>query len=143
MQNTSSTKWIRRPIILTLLLGFGMASQPANAETKKRSLWKTSVAVLAAATIADATSSWNRPEANPFLRGQAGRFGARGVAIKGVLIGSTVLLQHYMLKRNPNAEKATSLTNFAVAGVLGSVAVYNYKLHAQPRPAPGTPNPTH
>ena len=144
MPNTSSAiKWIRKPIALTLLLGMGLALQPAQSEMKKRSLWKTSVAALVAASIADAHSSWNRPELNPLVRTGAGRFGGRSIAIKGAVIGSTLLLQHYMLKRNPTAQKATSFTNFAAAGVLGGVAIYNHRLHSGPRHAPGTPVPAY
>ena len=136
-------KWARRPITLALVLGFVLASQPAGAEERKRSLWKASVAAMAAATIADAHSSWNRPEANPLLRTDSGRFAVRGIAIKGAVIGTTLVLQHWMLKKNPNAERMTALTNFTVAGVLGGVTVYNHRLHSEPRHAPGTPAPTY
>jgi hypothetical protein len=139
----TAMKWARRPIYLSPILAALLIAAPASAETKKRNLWKASVAALAAATIADAHSSWNRPEANPLLKAGDGRFGGRSIAIKGAIIGSTLLVQHFVLKKNPQAERMTAFTNFTVAGVLGGVAVYNHRLKSEPRHAPGTPAPTY
>lgn len=126
-------------IPLIFLLTAGLAAHPLSAETKKRKLWKASVAILISASAADAMSSWNRPEANGLLRGPGGRFSGRGLALKSALVAGTILGQHLMLRKNPAAEKTAAWTNFALAGALGGVAAYNWKLQSGARYAPGTP----
>lgn len=133
------SKWFDRRLFLMPLACLLIAAVPAGAETGKRRLWKTSVAVLTAATLTDAASSWNRPEANGLLRGESGRFGYKGIAIKGALAGSTILFQHFLLKKSPGAARAAAWTNFTMAGGLAGAAAYNYASHAKPRYAPGTP----
>ncbi len=98
--------------------------------------WKTSIAALAAATTVDAHSSWGRLEANPVLRGSDGRFRAKGIAIKGLILGGVAGAQYFLLKNNSKAEKYGAITNFALSGVLAGVAVSNYRRHTGiPRPA--------
>jgi tellurite resistance protein TehA-like permease len=113
--------------ILSLFLIVISLSLPGWAEERKRNLWKISLGVLAAASIADAGSSWNRSEANPLLQGPNGRFSGQGIALKGALAGSVVLSQWLVMRKQPRAERAAAFTNFALAGVLGAAAVHNVR----------------
>ncbi len=111
--------------IVRLSLTFLLIASLASAESKKQKLWRFSVGVLAAASAADAGTSWNRPESNPLLQGSGGRFGVQGVALKGALVGSVLLSQHLLMKKNPAYERAATFTNFSMAAFLGAAAVHN------------------
>src|SRR5689334_7193683 len=103
MNRTILLKWCRwHRFFLTGILICALSSS-LYAETKAKKLWRVSAAVLTAATIADASSSWNQREGNPLLRGPNGQFGSQAIAIKGALVGSTLLAQHYLLKRKPES----------------------------------------
>jgi hypothetical protein len=108
-----------------LSLTFLLMTALVSAETRKQKLWRFSVGVLVAASIADVSTSWNRPEANPLLQGPGGRFGAQGVALKGALVGSVLLSQHLLMKKKPAYERAATFTNFSMAAFLGATAVHN------------------
>ncbi len=88
-------------------------------------LWKTSIAVMAAASAADLLSSIGKRERNPVLRGPDGRFGARGVAIKSALTGGALVSQFFLVRRNPHAAPYAAFANFGMAGVFTSVTVHN------------------
>lgn len=118
---TSMTRVLLTSFLITTL------AVPSFGESRKKKIWKASVAILATASIVDATSSWNRVEANPILRGPDGRFGAKGFAIKGALAGSVVLGQYLLMKKGQRIEKAATLTNFGMAAMLGGVAARNYR----------------
>ena len=105
---------------------FGAAAAPA--ETRRGRVWRISVGLLAGAVAADAHSSWGRIEVNPLLRGPDGRFAARGAAVKGSLLGATVLTQYLLLRRAPKAEPYAAAAKFAVASALAGVAAHNYAL---------------
>ncbi len=101
------------------------ASLEVHAETRAASLWKTSVAVLAGATAADAATSIGRVELNPLLRSADGRFHARGVAIKAAITGGAVAAQWLMLRNNSKAGKYAAAANFAAASLFAGVAARN------------------
>lgn len=126
---------MRNTIILTVVAllsfqnAFAETIQLREQQTQKRSVWwKVSAVALAVATSVDAHSSWGHVEANPALRGPNGRFGTKGVALKGLITGSVLTAQYFMMKNHPKAEKYGTWTNFILAGALGSAAAYNYNL---------------
>jgi hypothetical protein len=101
----------------------------------KRLLWLVSIPVFIAANVLDASSSWGKPEANSVLRGSAGRFDGRSVALKfgiagGMIAGEYSLFR--MLKRDPASRDAaltaSTWSNFVGAGVLSGAAIHNYRL---------------
>ena len=99
--------------------------------SKRSSIWKASLAMLAASSIVDAHSSWGRSEANPLLRGSNGRFGWQGVAIKAAIFGGVVGAQYFLLKKNPSAEKYGTVTNMVLSSVLTSAAISNHQRAAR------------
>jgi hypothetical protein len=102
-----------------------VADEPVR---RKNRLWKVSLAVLGAVTVADVHSSLGRQEANPLLRSHNGQFSARGVSIKAAIVGTTIGVQYLLLRKNPDAAGAAAYTNFAIAGATGAVAGRNYML---------------
>lgn len=80
---------------------------------KKR--WWVSIAALAAASVLDAHSSWNRPELNPMLQGPDGRFGHRGVAIKASIVGASSAFQWVLLKKEPKLAGTLAGVNSGLA----------------------------
>lgn len=102
-----------------LLLLLFLAMMPAAAE------WNLSVGILAGASAFDAASSIGRYELNPVLG--RGPFGRRQIAIKGSLFAVNLALQREILRRNPSARRKLAITNFIVAGALGTVAATNLR----------------
>ena len=104
------------------------AIQPAG-----RNLWRTSVAVVAAANAADAGSSWGKRELNPTLSGNGGRFGGQGAALKLGIVGGLVILESLVLRRQPSTRlyRRLSLVNFASASVTGATAIRNLGIPRQ------------
>jgi len=101
---------------------------PARAESKKKRLWKASVAVLSAVTIADIHSSYGRRELNPFLQSHNGTFTGRGISIKAAIVGATVGTQWLMLRKRPEAAGWAAGANFAIAAATGTAVVHNHML---------------
>jgi hypothetical protein len=93
-------------------------------------MWAASVGVLVAASVVDAHSSWGKPEANRLLANGQGRFGGRGVALKGLLTGAAVGLQWVMVRKGPEggkkAARVAAVSNFAMAAAYGVVIRHNY-----------------
>jgi len=114
--------------LFSLLIIFGLLTAPAHAETKKAKLWRVSVAVLGAVSIADVHSSMGRREANPFLQSSDGRFHARGVSLKAIAVGSAVGAQWLLVRKNPNAAGYAAAANFAASALTGAVVVHNHML---------------
>lgn len=115
---------------LTVLL-FSVLSTPGFSQEglalhRMGRFWKVSLVALAGATVADAASSWNRPEANPILRSSSGQFGPQGVAIKIGLAGTVAVTQYFLARRGPKAERIASIANFSAAGVFGAAAIHNW-----------------
>lgn len=110
-------------------------------------LWKVSVALLAASSVADVHSSWGRLEANPLLRGPNGRFSTQGVVLKTMIVSGVIGAQYLMLRNHPRASKYGAVTNLIMAGVISAAAASNYHRHWNvPRPtsiaSPVTPATT-
>ena len=104
--------------------------QPAP---RKTGFWKASVVALIAATAADAATSYGRPETNPLLRGQAGQFHVKSIAIKGLITAGALGAQYYFIKKRPESARYAAITNFSMAGMFTGVAVYNHRLTVQDR----------
>ncbi|HEV2690194.1 MAG TPA: hypothetical protein VGV35_16665 [Bryobacteraceae bacterium] len=98
-----------------------------------------SLAALAAGNIADVHSSWGRPEANPILSGAQGRFDWRSAGIKIGIQAPLVGVQLWRAHKHPSPSlyKSYAITNFAVGGAFGGVAIHNYRLgQTKPPTAP-------
>ena len=110
---------------LTYMIGAGLlfTSQPARAEHR---LFKASLGILAAGTAADAATSWGKMEGTPWLRDARGRFGARGLAIKGGIAGGVALGTWLIHRRHPGADRPLAVVNFAVGGSALALAVHNH-----------------
>jgi hypothetical protein len=119
---------MRKHRLVAVLAILGLFSAQAHAETRRGKIWRVSVAVLGAVTIADMHSSMGRPEANAFLRSNDGRFAGRGVALKSIVVGTALGAQWLMLRRNPNAAGYAAGANFAAAALTGAVVVHNHML---------------
>src|SRR5690242_10070916 len=61
--------------------------------SRSRAIWMASVGALVLANVADARTSWKKAESNRILAGPEGRFGARGLLIKGGINGLWVASQ--------------------------------------------------
>ena len=110
------------------------AEHPAS---RGKKLWMWSLAALAAGNIADMHSSWGRPEANPLLAGANGRFDWRSASIKLGIQAPLIGFQLWRAHRNPSPSlyKSYTITNFAVGGAFGAVAIHNYRLPQSKLPA--------
>jgi hypothetical protein len=113
-----------------------VTSNKADAHARhKRLLWLVSIPVFIAANVLDASSSWDKPEANRLLQGRGGRFDGRSAALKfgiagGMLAGEYSLIR--LLRKDPAARDsalaASTWSNFVGAGVLSGTAIHNYRL---------------
>lgn len=111
-------------IRVLLLLAVATMQLPAQSTN-----WKISIAVLGTTHTLDTVSSWNQYEANPLARNSAGRFSpAKGISLKTGIVLGTVLFQRYLLKRYPKADRAFAIQNYCAAGVIGGIAVRNWKV---------------
>src|SRR6266545_1912132 len=93
----------------------------------EKSLWRTSVAVLVAANVMDARSSWGKYELNPSLSGNNGRFGRQGALLKLGIVGGTFVLESWLLRHQHSARfyRRVALVNFGSAAVTGATAFRN------------------
>lgn len=90
-------------------------------------LRKISEIVLIGSNMADSHSSWGYMEANSLLANSQGRFGVRGVAVKGAIVAGWLICQR-LQNRHGKYDKEFAIANFALAGGIGAVAVHNYRL---------------
>lgn len=88
-------------------------------------MWKTSLAVMAAASAADLLTSVGKRERNPFLQSADGRFGGRGIAIKTAITGGAIFSQMLLLRKNHEAAPYAAVANFALSGLFTSTAIHN------------------
>ncbi len=88
--------------------------------------WRYSVATFAAASAADAHSSWNRAERNPILRDADGRFSHRGIAVKGGIVAVSIGVQYLAVRKWPKLARPLSYVNFTASAATGAVAMQNY-----------------
>jgi hypothetical protein len=130
IRSSSSYTCFQKRIILSLIL-IGSFVVPVQAETKSHKLWRISAIVLASASIADASTSWNQREGNPLLRNANGQFGGKAFAIKGALVGSTLLSQYMFMKKKPEMEKVNTTVNFGAAAIFGAVAAHNMSVRSK------------
>ena len=124
-------------VILAILLATLACQAQERRSWKKR--WWVSVALVAAASVADLHSSAGLAEANPLLRNrQGGTDLARGAWVKSATAGGVVLLEAILLKKAPEhrLERPFTIINTAAAGVVAYAAVRNYGI---PRASPGGP----
>jgi hypothetical protein len=119
---------MRKQKLAGLLVIIGLLSAQCQAEEHHRKLWKVSVAVLGAATIADVQSSLGRVELNPYLASSNGLFNGRSAALKGASVSAMVGVQWLMLRHNPRASKYAAGANFAASAITGAVVVHNHML---------------
>lgn len=111
---------IRRAALIALLAAAALQAEPRIVRWSK--------AALIAASAADIASSWGKPEANPLLRSTNGTYGARGVSIKLAFVGGAFVAQRFIAKRCHDCAAPLAITNFAAAGLIGSVAVRNSRI---------------
>ena len=111
-----------RALLTSCLLGLVLCSS-ANAKGPWRKLWRVSQYVTIGVNVADSHSSWGRREANPIL---GERFGTRAVAIKSGVIVAWLFIQRRTSRKGRNY-KAFAITNYAVSGTIGAIAIYNYR----------------
>jgi hypothetical protein len=94
-----------------------------------RTQWILSAVALTAANLLDARSSAGAFEANPLLRNSQGRFATgRAFAYKSAASGGMLLLEAYVIRKNPSFEKTSAIANFVSAGALAGVAVRNSRV---------------
>jgi len=92
-------------------------------------LWIASMVAMAAASGADAATSWGKVEGNGLLASQDGRFGAKGISIKmGIAAG--VIIPQILFRRHKDLRMAFSLGNFAQAALFSGIAVHNLGIAA-------------
>ena len=92
-----------------------------SSSLKWRKTYQWSVAALGAATAADMASSFKfshdgQREANTFLQSSNGAYGAKGAALEAGLVGASLLVQHYLVKRHPGLRVPFAISNYAFAG---------------------------
>ena len=98
---------------------------PSRDIHKPNRLWKTSLAVMAAASAADLLSSLGKRELNPLLRGSDGRFGTRGIAFKAGLTGGAMLSQILLVRKSSYATPYATVANFGMTGLFTSATIHN------------------
>jgi hypothetical protein len=90
-----------------------------------RTLYRWSIAAVLAGSVADAATAWRAQEANPVVAGTGNQFGVQSVAIKSGLVGTSLLIQHIILRHRPDLYKRMAWMNLITSGALGGVAGYN------------------
>lgn len=66
------------------------------------------------------------------LRGQDGRFGARGIALKGAIAGAAIAIEYAWERKRPEgrAYRISTVCNFATAATMGAFAYRNTTIPA-------------
>ena len=92
--------------------------------------WKWSLAPLFVNAGVDAYSSFSHREVSPLLRsGPDKRFGARGAVILAGSTGVTVLVERWLIHRNPAYIKAFYPLNILLSTAHGVAATLNMHTH--------------
>jgi hypothetical protein len=112
-------------LIVTCSLACAADFEATVGRPQSKKLWWASVATLAAASAADAGSSWGRQEMNPLLRGSNGRFSTRGIQLKSAIVGGVCLGQWLLLRRHPKAQKRLGAANFGMAALTAGAVIHN------------------
>ena len=99
-----------------------------------RTLWRASIAALAAANALDVQSSWGKHELNSTLSGSTGTFGAQGALIKLGLQGGLVGIEFLITRHRPGSRmyRVLSIVNFGAAAGFAGVAAHNYGIPTLP-----------
>lgn len=103
-------------------------SMQSGTQRRSKKLWALSTAALIAANVLDVGTSLGRYEQNPALRDAQGRFSpARGILIKSVASGGSLLVQMLLARSMPQKKiyKPAAIVNLTCAGVLAGVALHN------------------
>lgn len=98
-------------------------------DRRSKLVWRISVAALLAGTAMDAATSMGKYESNPLLRSADGKFGMKGIAIKGGLAGLIVGPQIAFRDRRELRSKF-AIINFLEAGFFGGLAIHNAGIRA-------------
>lgn len=97
----------------------------------KSRLYRVSQAIYIGANVADVGSSIGSWEANPLLRNSGGRFGSRGVAIKGGMLAGILATQWICHRKyGQRAELPFIATNLVHSAVMGVVIRNNMRIRA-------------
>jgi hypothetical protein len=124
-----------RNLLLLLLLSAGVLCAEdssirvaSTTPPPSKTLWRVSLASLAAANAMDIQSSWGRHELNPTLSGPSGTFGGQGALIKLGLQGGLMGVEYFLSRGHPSRKlyRALSMINFGAAGATGAIAAHNY-----------------
>jgi hypothetical protein len=98
-----------------------------------QTLWRVSLAALAAANAMDLQSSWGKHELNPTLSGPTGTFGGQSALIKLSLQGGLMGVEYLLTRGHPSRKlyRVLSVIDFGAAGATAAIAAHNYTI---PRP---------
>lgn len=90
-------------------------------------VYRVSVATVAACAAADASSSWGKQEANPMISWARPdrQFGWEMAVVKAGITGAALLFQRFALRRHWIKPRAAGISNFAFAVPLCGVAIRN------------------
>jgi hypothetical protein len=91
---------------------------------KTRLVWRASMAAFATATALDAATSVGKYESNPLLRSADGKFGMKGMAIKGGLAG-VVLVPQIAFRNHRELHSKFAIINFAETAFFAGLAIHN------------------
>ena len=99
-----------------------------TAPTGGRTLWRISLATLAASNALDIQSSWGKHELNPNLAGPSGNFGVQGALLKVGLQGGLAGVEYLLTRHRPSPRlyRALAVINFGASAGFAGVTAHNY-----------------
>ncbi len=95
---------------------------------KDKSRWQKSLIALLAGNAADVASSWGHGEANSLLAGKEGKFGAKGLAIKGGITGAMALAEYLLSRKDSDLYKYLTPMNYGAAALPAAMSVRNFSM---------------
>jgi hypothetical protein len=105
-----------------------METEPDPKREKKarraKMLWRVSMAAFVTATALDAATSVGKYESNPLLRSADGKFGMKGMAIKGGIAGA-VLAPQIAYRDHRELHSKFAILNFIETGFFAGLAIHN------------------
>jgi hypothetical protein len=114
-----------------VIVALCMAVSVVTAADWKSRLFRASQAIYIGANAADIGSSMGSWEANPLLRSPGGRFGSRGVAIKGGMVAGILATQWFCHRKfGQRAELPFTATNLIHSTVMATVVRNNLRIRA-------------
>jgi hypothetical protein len=96
------------------------------AERREIAAWRRSLIPLVSSQTLDITSSWGGRELNPLLSDTNGRFGVRGILIKGGTTAAIVGVEYWIVRKWPRAARVLSRFNWGSSALAGGLAARNY-----------------